>query len=103
MVLPVSSEVEWGGLHGLQVENLESTRSPSGIHLEPDNNLAGLPAKKIPPGLHVENVESWIPPGFHLESMGEGKVLIFVHVLRLGLLSSPEHQTYRAATIVLAW
>ena len=75
MVLPVSSEVEWGGLHGLQVENLESTRSPSGIHLEPDNNLAGLPAKKIPPGLHVENVESWIPPGFHLESMGEGKVL----------------------------
>ena len=76
MVLPVSSEVEWGGLHGLQVENLESTRSPSGIHLEPDNNLAGLPAKKIPPGLHVENVESWIPPGFHQESMGEGKVLI---------------------------
>ena len=79
MALSVSSEVEWGGLHGLQVENLESTQSPSGIHLEQDNNLAGLPAKKIPPGLHVENVESMIPPGFHLESMGEGKVFIYTH------------------------
>ena len=75
MTLPVSNEVEWGGRHGLHVESLESTWSPSGIHLEPDNNLAGLPAKKNPPGFHVENVESMIPPGFHLESMGEGKVL----------------------------
>ena len=57
------------------MESPESTRNPSGIHVETSNNLAGLPAKKF-------NVESmwnmwkpWIPGGFHLESMGECKVL----------------------------
>jgi hypothetical protein len=66
---PVSNEVEWGGLHGLHMESLESTWNPSGIQVEADNNLAGLPAKGIPPGLHVEHMDSmdstWIPPGIY--------------------------------------
>ena len=41
----------------------------SGIQVEADNNLAGLPAKEIPPGLHVEHVDSmdsiWIPSGIY--------------------------------------
>jgi hypothetical protein len=38
--------------------HLDFTWISPGFHVELDNNLAGLPAKK-----------------FHLESMGEGKVL----------------------------
>ena len=64
-----SNKVEWGGLHGLHVEGLDFTRNPSGIHVETGNNLAGLPAKEIPCGVHVEHVESmdsrWIPPGIY--------------------------------------
>ena len=73
-----SSEVEWGGLHGLQAESLEFTWIPSGCQVEVDNNLAGLPAKKN----HMDSMWtmwiSWIPCGFHLESMGESKVLQFL-------------------------
>ena len=47
---PVSSEVEWGGLHGLQVEL--------------EKNLAGLSAKEIPGGLQVDS--RWTR-GVHVE------------------------------------
>ena len=44
--------------------------TPSGIQVEIDKNLAGLPAKEIPPGVHLDS--RWNDQ----ESMGECKVLV---------------------------
>jgi hypothetical protein len=62
--------MEWCGLHGLQVECLESTWKPD---VEFEKYLAGLPAKKI----HMHGIME--SSGFHLESMEEGKVLMTCH------------------------
>jgi hypothetical protein len=73
-----------GGVHGLQMEYLESTWNPPGIQVDLDNNLAGLPAKTIPHGVHLE---STIPCGFHVERpgiYGECKVLPLSRVLSEG-------------------
>ena len=59
----------------------ESTWTPSGLQVDLDNNLAGLPAKENPHGLQVDSKS---PPGVHgvqLESMGECKVLIGSFIL----------------------
>jgi hypothetical protein len=61
--------------HVFHMVHLDFTWIPPGFHVELDNNLAGLPAKKF-------HLESMFPCEFHvdsmwnhLESMGEGKVL----------------------------
>ena len=43
---------------------MESIRNPGGIQVEIDKNLAGLPAKEIPPGLQVDSMS---PCGFQVE------------------------------------
>jgi hypothetical protein len=62
--------------HVFHMVHLDFTWIPLGFHVELDNNLAGLPAKKFhlesmfPCEFHVESMWN------HLESMGEGKVLL---------------------------
>jgi hypothetical protein len=36
--------------------HLDFTRIPPGFHVKLNNNLAGLPAKEIPPGFQVESM-----------------------------------------------
>ena len=61
---PVSNGVVPGGFHGLQVEYLEFIWNPPGIYVDFDKNLAGLPAKYIPHGIHMESTWNC---GFHVE------------------------------------
>jgi hypothetical protein len=75
--------------------HLDFTWIPCGFHVELDNNLAGLPAKKF-------HLESMFPCEFHvdsmwnhLESMGEGKVLqnpsrnLLLESLKIFVFSTP--------------
>jgi hypothetical protein len=74
-------QVEWGGLLGLHVECLESTRKPSGLQVDLEKKLAGLPAKENPHGLQLESISPPGVHGVHLESMGECKVLIIIVII----------------------
>ena len=68
---------------------MDSRWNPGGFQVELEKYLAGLPAKEIPPGLHLDSWNpggvQWIPPGIYggVKSSQMAVILILRHIFNL--------------------
>ena len=65
-----------GGFHVVQMEQLESNRTPHGVHMDSGQKIGWATTKKKMSKVHMDS-RDW--PGLHMESVGDDKVLLKLH------------------------